>query len=453
MNILLLYHSSQTYTNTVFEHVNAFATHSSHRYFFCHHDQSQAFDIDLSRFDAVVIHYCLRLPYDQISEQAAQRLAAFGGLKALFIQDEYEHTHRAWHWIRRLGIQLVFTVVPEANIARVYPPSEFPGVRFVSNLTGYVSQEEAAVAQVPPPSTRPLLVGYRGRPLPLRYGQLGHEKVEVGRLVKAYCQRNGLAHDIAWSEESRIYGPAWPIFVGSCRSMLGSESGSNVFDWDGTLSAELEAYKQQHPGAREQELYEAVVAGHEMPGLMNQVSPRVFEAISLRTVLVLFEGTYSGVVEPGRHYIPLRKDGGNLDEVFRLLQDGAFVDRMAEQAWSDVVASGAYSFARFVQWTDGEMSAAAADLAARAAAPVRDFGHRTPTPVTAQPVRWIIEDPPPVIVVMPQPASFGERLRAFAVAGWALLPDGAKVFLRPLGRGLLRPAMRLARRTLHALRS
>lgn len=451
MNILLLYHSGQTYTNTVFEHVNAFATHSSHKYFFCHHDQHQPFDIDLSRFDAVVIHYCLRLPYDQVSEQAAQRLAAYGGLKALFIQDEYEHTHRAWHWIRRLGIHLVFTVVPEPNIGRVYPPSEFPGVRFVSNLTGYVSQEEAAAVLLQPPSARPLLVGYRGRPLPLRYGQLGHEKVEVGRLVKAYCQRQGLEHDIAWSEESRIYGPAWPKFVASCRSMLGSESGSNVFDWDGTLSRELEAYKQQHPGAGEQELYEAVVARHEVPGLMNQVSPRVFEAISLRTVLVLFEGSYSGVVEPGRHYIPLRKDGSNLDEVFRLLQDGAFVDRLAEQAWSDVVASGAYSYARFIQWTDREMGAAAAALAAKAKAQIPDFGHKAPTAMTAQPIRRVLEEPAPV--VEPGPASLGERFRAFAVAGWALLPDGARALLRPLGRGLLRPAMRLARRTLHAIRS
>lgn len=355
MNILYLYDARQTFTNTVFEHVASFGRYSKYNTYYCHQNASLNFNVDLAQFDAVVVHYSIRLPCDKISETTALAFEQYSGLKVLFIQDEYEHTHRAWHWIKRLGFQLVFTVVPQESIAYVYPPEEFPGVRFVSNLTGYIPEGLQSKAVFFPPSKRKLIVGYRGRPLPMHYGQLGQEKVEIGRLVKQYCRSKGIRCDIAWSERARIYGPKWYEFMSSCRSMLGSESGSNVFDWDGTLKTRIKNYKHAHRGATDKDVYRDVVLPCEMPGLMNQISPRVFEAIAAHTVLVLFEGSYSGVVSPGLHYIPLKKDGSNLEEVFALLEDGKFIDEMTERAYRDVIAPEKYSYKAFVQMVDEQI--------------------------------------------------------------------------------------------------
>lgn len=445
MNVLVLYNSTQTYTNTVFEHLNSFARFSTHRYFYCHHDRDEPLDVDLSRFDAVVIHYCLRLPFDQVSESAAQRLADYPGLKVLFIQDEYDHTYRAWSWIRRLGIGLVFTVVPADHIGKVYPAPEFPGVRFVSNLTGYVPEALVTGKLVAPPSTRRLLVGYRGRPLPMRYGRLGQEKVEIGRMVKAYCDERGLPCDVAWSEEARIYGPRWYEFMVSCRGMLGSESGSNVFDWEGDLTSQAVAYRAENPQASDQQVYEHVVAPREMPGVMNQISPRVFEAISFRTVLVLFEGRYSGVIEPWEHYIPLAKDGANLDEVFARLADEAFVDAMAERAWQHVIGSGHYGYPQFVQMADHEIES---DVRARSRGTL-DHGHAPvaagacPSALTSTPIRSPAPDP------FADAAAGSVRmkhLRNIADSSWALMPPAGRRVLRPVVRAVLRPGWRLFKR-------
>ena len=54
---------------------------------------------------------------------------------------------------------------------------------------------------------------------------------------------------------------------------------------------------------------------------MNQISPKIFEAIRLRTALILFDGSYSDVVKPDAHYIVLKKDYSNIDEVFERLED------------------------------------------------------------------------------------------------------------------------------------
>jgi hypothetical protein len=443
VNFLLLYNATQTHTNTVFEHLEAFSRFSAHRYFFCHHDREQPFNVDLALFDGVGIHYSTRLAYDQVSDAAAVRLAAYAGLKFLYIQDEYEHTHRAWQWIQRLGMRLVFTVVPEASIARVYPPERFPSVRFVSNLTGYVPEKLPSVDKLEPPSRRARLIGYRGRPLPLlRFGALGQEKVDIGRVVKAYCAERNIAHDIAWSEEARIYGARWYEFMASCRAMLGSESGANVFDWDGSLDRRVADYRARHPQASEQQVYRDVIAPLEQPGLMNQVSPRVFEAISLRTVLVLFEGHYSGVIEPWKHYIPLKKDGSNLDAVFAALADARLVDEMSERAWQDVVGSGRYGYPAFVKMTDAEMERAAAQCPAAARGAISATVAEAPTDCTTHPARAA---PPAFGLHSPQWSVAMLHMKLALVALWRALPPPLSRALRPLVHGFLLPTYRRVR--------
>lgn len=417
MNALILYNANNTFTNTLYEHVSSFATYSTLDPLFAHQDQRHALTADLSRFDVVIIHYSVRLPLDDIAESTADALAGFNGLKVLFIQDEYEHTHRAWHWIHRLGIQLVFTAVPEPAIARVYPPEEFPGVRFVNTLTGYVP-EDLPPLDAPPPSRRGLVVGYRGRPLPLRCGRLGQEKIEIGRLVKAYCESRGVPHDIAWAEDARIYGPQWPRFLASCRAVLGTESGANIFDVDGTLQSRIDAFRRAHPSAGDEEVLKAIVDPDEVPGLMNQVSPRIFEAIAARAALVLFEGHYSGVVVAGRHFISLEKDGGNLDDVFAQLGDGEYVDAMTERAYQDVIVSGLYSYQAFVRTVDEHVTRAVVRLGSRrAVAPAPAHEDLASTTVTVRPIRRGPPQPPPSIM---KPV--------FAM--WRMLPAGARAAMK-----------------------
>lgn len=355
MNILILYNETQTYTNTVYEHLCALSRYSKYKYFYCHCDACSALNINFSNFDAIALHYSVRLPFNQISELTAEQLKCYSGLKFLFIQDEYDNTHQAWYWIKRIGFQLVFTVVPEAGIENVYPSSEFEGVRFVSNLTGYVPEEIKFYNDILPASRRELMVGYRGRPLPIKYGSLGKEKVEIGKIVKQYCNDYNIVEDVEWSEEKRIYGPDWYIFMTTCRSMLGSESGSNVFDWDGLLDQEINEFRGKYPDVADDVIYNKFVKPKEVDGLMNQISPRVFEAIIARTALVMFEGEYSGIIKAGVHYISVKKDGSNLQEVFKLLRDDKYIEEMTSRAFEDVIGSEKYSYKNFVKMLDQEI--------------------------------------------------------------------------------------------------
>jgi hypothetical protein len=306
--------------------------------------------LHLSDFDAVAVHYSVRLPFDQLNSDSVRKLSEYNGVKILFIQDEYDHTNKAKKIIGESGFNLVFTSVPTASIERIYPKNEFAGIIFVNNLTGYVPVDLCCATNTfIPPSKRSLVISYRSRSLPLRYGRLGIDKVEIGRFVKKYCRLNGISSDIAWNEEARIYGDDWYNFLCSAKSMLGSESGSNVFDWDGSLEDEIEHYKIQHQNASDEEIYQELVASRELDGLMNQVSPRIFEMIAARTVMVLFEGTYSNVIVPYKHYFPLKKDFSNIRDIFNYLKDAEAIDRMVNQAYEDIIQSQNYSYKNFIE--------------------------------------------------------------------------------------------------------
>ena len=349
----MLYDTWKTGIGTLQDHLDCFSRHSTSTWWYTHGAQGGRCLVDLDAFDAVAVHYSIRLCFPNwISDSWANAFERYEGAKILFIQDEYDNPSLSRDWIHRLAFDDVFTVVPTEHVARVYPSEIVGPSRFHSILTGYAPEAHEAPAPRTPPSRRPILIGYRGRRLPARYGHLARQKVEVGRIVREACEERNLAHDIEWEETKRLYGDAWPRFLAGCRTMLATESGSNVFDWDGTLQGRIDRATLLNPRMSYEEIHEAYIGDLEGEVEMNQISPKVFEAIAARTGLVLLEGRYSGILKPDRHYIPIRGDFSNLDEVLEKIDDGPAVDRMAERAFEEIIGTGRHGWRAFVGFVD-----------------------------------------------------------------------------------------------------
>lgn len=359
-NILILYDDRSTHVRTIEEHLLSFQRYSRHNVFYMPATGNLPIiddgtsRLDFSAFDAVLVHYSVRLSIEEhLSKGVIQSLSDYYGPKLLFIQDEYDNTERARRFIERLGVDAVFTNVPLASLDSVYPRNRFPGVDFIPTLTGYVPEDSSLDAFAVPFEERKVLIGYRGRKLPYQYGDLGFEKHQIGVQVKRLAEEQGLPVDIEVDDSRRIYGDDWYRFLGSCRATLGTESGSNVFDFEGTLARLASMYSHlDYADFRTRFLQE-----HEGRVHMNQISPKIFEAIRLRTALVLFEGEYSGVVEPDVHFIPLKKDYSNIEEVFAKLQDFEYLRELTSRAYRDVIASGRYSYKTFMASVDEYLSA------------------------------------------------------------------------------------------------
>ncbi|HEX2544597.1 MAG TPA: glycosyltransferase [Ramlibacter sp.] len=372
LNVCVLYDQGSNRVNTIREHLESFGTYSRHQVVYmpatdvwlqgfsvsAGGDPHDVAEPDFSFFDAVIVHYSVRVNVDgHMTAPVERALQRFPGLKVLFLQDEYETPEPARRWMERVHVDIVYTCVPPESVHKLYPRERFPWVDFRQTLTGYVPEDASLDDYVVPLAQRPWLIGYRGRKLPAIYGVLGWEKYVIGREVRRLADQRGLKVDVEVDDKKRIYGKGWYQFLGSARSTLGTESGCNLFDFEGKAAAIIRARRDQDPEADYWSMREELEP-FERDILMNQVSPKIFESIRMRTALVLFEGAYSGVVQAHEHYIPLKKDFSNFDEVVAFLKDDAKVQALTDRSYRDIVESGRYSYATFVGGIDTDMERA-----------------------------------------------------------------------------------------------
>jgi len=347
MEVLLLCDHRPEGAATVVDHINALCEVPGHRIRWVSILGDLPEALDLARFDAVMVHYSLILSNDTyVSSKTRDRLRAFRGVKAVFIQDEYRWVDRAIDAMNYVGIDILFTCVPESEMDKVYAPARTPGIRKVNTLTGFVPKQLLSVAPMPY-SARTVDVGYRARRLSALFGALAREKWLIADRFLADASAYGLECDISCREQDRIYGADWTAFVRNCRAMLGSESGASVFDFAGTLQTAIETYEREHPNATYEEVRDRFYPGQDGIVRMNQISPRCFEAAALRTLMILYEGEYSGVLEPWRHYVPLRKNHDNMDEIVAVLRDERRWHEIVDNAYREVACNPRWSYERF----------------------------------------------------------------------------------------------------------
>jgi len=301
-------------------------------------------DFDINAFDVLINNYCARLCFDwYLNPDYVRAVLSFQGLKIAIAQDEYDRTGVLHSSIRRLGFHVLFTSVPKKCWPFAYPALQVPGVALREVLTGYVPAFRPAWP-IKPLAERRFPIGYRGRRIGARYGRLGFEKYEIGRYMAELCDSLQQPHNISTDEGSRIYGDAWFEFVSDCKSMLGSESGSNVFDFDLDIEREVERFKTEHGRNAEYSDLAEFLAPFEEPFDVGQISPRVFECALMKTPMILFRGRYSGALLPDVHYIPLEKDFSNARAVLARLENLDYLKGFAERSYDHLIASGKYNY-------------------------------------------------------------------------------------------------------------
>jgi hypothetical protein len=362
--LLVAYCNASTFVSTTVEYLESIARYSDFDVRFVHVTHGAELAFDLEEFDAIFHNYCARLPFpDYVSPNYLAKLKAFRGVKVLAVQDEYDHTNRLRRAIRDSGFHVVLTCVPPSMLQAIYPRRMFQQTEFVTVLTGYVPEHLPLQAKSARPlRDRPVGIGYRGRDIGGRYGRLAFEKLEIGRRMREICAARGISHDIEWTEDKRLYGLDWYNFIASCRANLGSESGSNVFDFDGAIAAKYKELESARGGPVPYEEFRIYTDPLEAKYDMGQISPRVLEAAAMRTPMILFTGCYSGVIEPETHYLELRKDFSNIDRVLSRLDDLDVLERMADRAYERLVGSGEFSYRRFVALIDSTIRRKATEI-------------------------------------------------------------------------------------------
>lgn len=359
--ILVLYHAPFTgRASTVREHVDAFGKYSHFPVVYVNTDLGFPHRLRDFSFQVVVLHYSLfatggyHLDADFLQFLDAHR----DRYRIAFFQDEHHYCRQRFAFLNDHHIDCVYTLVEPEYVPKVYGQyTHVPDV--IYGLPGYVTTELEDIARKPARSDaeRTVDVGYRGRKLAAYMGKGGQEKYDIAVEFRRRAAESGLTLDIEAEETQRIYGNAWFDFIGRCRAVLGVESGVSTFDLEDTIRPAYERLTSKHPDLTFDQISDQLLGPYENVIPYRTISPRHFEAAALGTSQILFEGNYSGLMEPFKHYIPLKKDYSNFDDVLGMFRDQPFRASIAANARRDLIESGAYTYRSFISEFDRALQA------------------------------------------------------------------------------------------------
>jgi hypothetical protein len=343
---------------TVEDHVYCFRRYGSQRYVYVNLAVPWLANAYLPlRFDAVIWHttflgWVRWTPPDQRIGvmKRAERIAARAPFQVALPQDEFLGSEKVNDVVRDFGVDHVFSVAPESEWPLIYDGVDRDRVRFSRVLTGYL--DEATVRRVDrilaEGSERTIDIGYRSGPPKPFLGRHAMLKTEVAEVTRSRAIERGLRVDISTRPEDTLLGDDWYRWLARCRFTLGVEGGASVLDRDGSVLACTERIQRQRPDATFDELEANCFPGRDGELDLHALSPRHLEACATRTAQILVEGEYNGVLEAGRHYLPLRRDFSNLDDLLDAVAADRGREQLVDTAHRDVVASGRWTYQRLV---------------------------------------------------------------------------------------------------------
>lgn len=351
MNVLIIYHSHLSKNaTTISEHVKSFGNYMSN---VVHINTEIGYPRGLSNidFDVIILHYSLfgRGSIYEINNLFLNYIKKSQAYKIAFFQDEYHYCQKRFDFLNKYKIDSVYTLLDKKYWKETY--YKYTNVKSVYlTLTGYVDPKLLEISKrfYKPYEKRKIDVSYRARELPYYMGREAQEKVDIAKEFKKRLDGKNYNLDIEYTENSRLYGDDWHKLIADSKTVIGVEAGVSIFDVDGKALETYNSFLKENKDASKEDIFK-ILEPWEGKIYYRTISPRVFEAATFKVLQILFEGEYQGILKPMVHYIPLKKDFSNFDEVLEMMKDEELTSRIIDNAYNDLILSGKYSYEDFIK--------------------------------------------------------------------------------------------------------
>jgi hypothetical protein len=283
-----------------------------------------------ARYDTALLANVLR-DYEWVRDSKACKVA--------LPQDDYDCSAILDNWMTDWSVDYIYTVCPD-NWEVLYPKSS-QNAEIRLGYTGYISDAWLKTWENPKPiEERPIDVSYRATKLPANFGRIGQLKSDI---AQSFLDRVPAASnrklDISTDPRAAIPGVAWHLFMEDSKFCLVAPSGSSILDPWNEIRKCVQAFTALRPNASFGAIEEHCFPGIDGDHAFTAVSPRNIEAALAQTVQLAVVDSYSGLLEPYEHYIPLDADCSNIEEVFNAMDDRKLVERLRNQAKEAILSA------------------------------------------------------------------------------------------------------------------
>ena len=358
MNVLIIF-SSRIYPNrrTIMDHLHCFRRYSNCNVFHLNVATTN-FNTYFRwlKWDVVIFHntFLIRRQSPKDFSDLCNNVSFTKELKCqkfAIAQVEHNHTEVLKKFYKDFGIAKVFTVCPnDEQIVKIYGNSITKHIQFVRVLTGYADESlETLIRQYKPKKEREIVIGYRSFKARARLGKLGVMKWLIAeKFQEKLGKYDNLKFDISCDLKDNLSGDDWVKFLLSCKYQLGVEGGSSLHDPRGGIAFECAKFESKHPEATFEEIEKHCFPGEDGKIHYAMITPRMFECALTRTGMILLEGHYNGILRPNKHYLEVKRDFSNIEEVLLMVQDEVFWKQITTEAYKTLISSGKYSYKAFV---------------------------------------------------------------------------------------------------------
>jgi hypothetical protein len=272
-------------------------------------------------------------------------------IKIAMPQDEFLNTDLLNVFINDFHVTHLLTCAYEPDWPTIYDRIDRNKVKITTVLTGYLDPDTIRRIEQKKrqPRERDIDLGYRAWKAEYWLGAHGQHKVRIAEVCEKAGAQLGLKTDISMRVEDVLAGDSWFDFLLRCKATIGVEGGASVLDRTGEIRRKVDSYLKLHPTATFEEVKSACFAEEDHRIELACISPRHLEACATETLQFLVEGAYNGILQPWRHYVPIKKDYSNIDNVLTVLANTAEMKKITDAAYRDVIGSGKWTYINFVR--------------------------------------------------------------------------------------------------------
>jgi len=274
--------------------------------------------------------YIILLHSTNSNSFAISKLLRFGLLKLrrskiiLFIGNEYKGIPSKIKFINLNKVEYVISQLPQDTAEWLYfnTNSKIISVPHALNPNIYKCNNSL--------SNRNIDVGNRSYEYPWYLGDTDREK-SLKLLEKIKNQFN---LDISTDPKKRFNRKEWANFLNNCKFTISTEAGSGYLERDDKTRILVNKFVSENNNVTFEDVYNKFFANYLGDAIYGKcISSRHFDAIGTKTCQILLEGRYNDILKPNVHYIELKKDFSNLDDVIEKMKNEKLREKIVNRTY------------------------------------------------------------------------------------------------------------------------
>lgn len=284
-------------------------------------------------YDLIVVSHAAAGEDMTLLDRARRLLQRRHGKLIMFIGNEYDLLDEKIAFARDSDADYVCSQIPNESARELYSAVEGAEILSIPHALNPVVYHEI------PGISRRTDIGFIGD---IYWPFVGdRERTELIEWFEHNGADHGLACDI---RKIRVSPDDWNLFLNGCHTIIGAESGTYYLNERGALLNRARDYNLNiNRSAAFDDVFQRFYA--DAPRVLSgkSISSRHFEPIGTKTCQILMEGHYNGILQPDRHYIPVRKDLSNIEEAIRKFKDQGLRETIVRETYEYVMDQHTYA--------------------------------------------------------------------------------------------------------------